>query len=83
MTEQERKESNAAKAAGYSAQKIHWQSIRLHGIKTSCNVRLSGGGHATQDFYETAIRYPDIVCKKCVQKYNEWIRRRRQRENKK
>ena len=65
-------EAKSAKAAGYSATKVHWQNVKKHGVQTSCKKRLSGGGEDNKSFYWTAKNHRETVCEICLNKFKEY-----------
>jgi hypothetical protein len=69
-------ESKSVKAAGYSATKIHWQNVKIHGVQTSCKKRLSGGGDDNKSFYWTAKNYRESVCEICLNKFKEYVKQK-------
>ena len=52
---------------GDSAKKEHWKV----GAKTACNRVISHGCNDTEDFKWTINRYPELVCSKCLDKFNQ------------
>ena len=58
--------------AGQSAKKEHLRN----GAGTACNRRTSGiNCHDFADFKWWAIKYPEVCCQKCLNRFNEKMNR--------
>lgn len=66
--------NNQAKAAGYSAQKLHWQKHSLHGVQTSCKKRLSYMAEDNRSFFDVLKNYPEMACQKCAANFKEYVK---------
>ena len=59
---------------GSNTKKEHWQNHKIHGVKTSCKIRLSYEANSNQFFYDLLNKYPEMCGEKCANNFNIYIK---------